>query len=161
MWRDHFTDVSKLHALRADPSGPCPYRAAPSRRGRSSREWAVWHGRRGGSILGPAAVSDRGERSQPMKAIRVSEYGGPAVLKLEEIPAPQPGASQVLVRTHAVGINPVDTYIRSHPDNRGPQRPYTPGSDGGGVIEAVGAEVKGFKPGDRVYFGGSVSGAYA
>ena len=47
-----------------------------------------------------------------MKAIRVSEYGGPSVLKLEEIPTPQPGPGQVLVRNHAVGINPVDTYLR-------------------------------------------------
>jgi NADPH2:quinone reductase len=96
-----------------------------------------------------------------MKAIRVSEYGGPSVLKLEEIPAPQPGQGQVLVRNHAVGINPVDTYLRSNTDNRGPKLPYTPGSDAAGVIEAVGAGVTAFKTGDRVYVGGSVSGAYA
>ena len=68
-----------------------------------------------------------------MKAIRVSEYGGPSVLKLEEIPTPQPGPGQVLVRHHAVGINPVDTYLRSNTDNRGPKLPYTPGSDAAGV----------------------------
>lgn len=96
-----------------------------------------------------------------MKAIRVSEYGGPAVLKLEEVPAPQPGPGQVLVRNHAVGINPVDTYLRSNTDNRGPKLPYTPGSDAAGVIEAVGAGVTVAKPGDRVYVGGTVSGAYA
>ena len=96
-----------------------------------------------------------------MKAIRVSEYGGPAVLKLEELPAPQPGPGQVLVRNHAVGINPVDTYLRSNTDNRGPKLPYTPGSDAAGVIEAVGAGVTVAKPGDRVYVGGTVSGAYA
>jgi NADPH2:quinone reductase len=96
-----------------------------------------------------------------MKAIRVSEYGGPSVLKLEEVPTPQPGPSQVLVRNHAVGINPVDTYLRSNTDNRGPKLPYTPGSDAAGVVEAVGAGVGGVKPGDRVYFGGTVSGAYA
>ena len=96
-----------------------------------------------------------------MKAIRVSEYGGPSVLKLEEIPAPQPGQGQVLVRNHAVGINPVDTYLRSNTDNRGPKLPYTPGSDAAGVIEAVGPGVTAFKTGDRVYVGGSVSGAYA
>ena len=96
-----------------------------------------------------------------MKAIRVSEYGGPSVLKLEEIPAPQPGQGQVLVRNHAAGVNPVDTYLRSNTDNRGPKLPYTPGSDAAGVIEAVGAGVTGFKIGDRVYVGGSVSGAYA
>ena len=51
-----------------------------------------------------------------MKAIRVSEYGGPSVLKLEEVPAPQSGPHQVLVRIHAVGVNPVDTYLRSNTD---------------------------------------------
>ena len=58
-------------------------------------------------------------------------------------------------------MNPVDTYLRSNTDNRGPKLPYTPGSDAAGVVEAVGANVTGVKPGDRVYFGGSVSGAYA
>ena len=96
-----------------------------------------------------------------MKAIRVSEYGGPSVLKLEEVPTPQPGPGQVLVRHHAVGINPVDTYLRSNTDNRGPKLPYTPGGDAGGVIEAVAAGVTAVKPGDRVYVGGTVTGAYA
>jgi NADPH2:quinone reductase len=96
-----------------------------------------------------------------MKAIRVSEYGGPSVLKLEEIPAPAVGEGQVLVRNHAVGVNPVDTYLRSNTDNRGPKLPYTPGSDAAGVIEAVGGGVTSVKVGDRVYVGGSVSGAYA
>ena len=96
-----------------------------------------------------------------MKAIRVSEYGGPSVLKLEETPAPQPGQGQVLVKNHAVGVNPVDTYLRSNTDNRGPKLPYTPGSDAAGVIEAVGPGVTSVKAGDRVYVGGSLSGAYA
>ena len=96
-----------------------------------------------------------------MKAIRVSEYGGPSVLKLEEIPTPQPGPNQVLVRNHAVGVNPVDTYLRSNTDNRGPKLPYTPGSDSAGVIEAVGPGVTSVKAGTRVYVGGTVSGAYA
>jgi NADPH:quinone reductase len=96
-----------------------------------------------------------------MKAIRVSQYGGPDVLKLEEIPTPNPGAGQVLVRNHAVGVNPVDTYLRSNTDNRGPKLPYTPGSDAAGVVEAVGSGVTGVKPGDRVYVGGTVTGAYA
>ncbi|MBI4628684.1 MAG: alcohol dehydrogenase catalytic domain-containing protein, partial [Candidatus Rokubacteria bacterium] len=96
-----------------------------------------------------------------MKAIRISEYGGPSVLKLEEVPAPQAGPSQVLVRNHAVGVNPVDTYLRANVDNRGPKLPYTPGSDAAGVVEAVGAGVTGVKAGDRVYVGGTLSGAYA
>ncbi|MGH7364790.1 MAG: NADPH:quinone reductase [Candidatus Rokuibacteriota bacterium] len=96
-----------------------------------------------------------------MKAIRVSEYGGPSVLKLEEIPTPPPGPNQVLVRNHAVGINPVDTYLRSNTDNRGPKLPYTPGADSAGVIEALGVGVTAVKKGDRVYVGGTVTGAYA
>src|SRR6185436_2178267 len=96
-----------------------------------------------------------------MKAIRVSEYGGPSVLKLEEIPTPQPGPSQVLVRIHAVGVNPVDTYLRSNTDNRGPKLPYTPGADAAGVIEAAGSGVTAVQKGDRVYVGGTVTGAYA
>jgi NADPH2:quinone reductase len=96
-----------------------------------------------------------------MKAIRVSQYGGPSVLKLEEVPTPTPGPNQILVRNRAVGVNPVDTYLRSNTDNRGPKLPYTPGSDAAGVVEAVGAGVTGVKAGDRVYFGGSSTGAYA
>jgi NADPH2:quinone reductase len=96
-----------------------------------------------------------------MKAIRVSEYGGPSVLKLEEVPTPPPGANQVLVRVHAAGINPVDTYLRSNTDNRGPKLPYPPGADAGGVVEAVGSGVAGFKAGDRVYVGGTATGSYA
>ncbi|MGH7353784.1 MAG: NADPH:quinone reductase [Candidatus Rokuibacteriota bacterium] len=96
-----------------------------------------------------------------MKAIRVSEYGPPSVLKLEEVPTPQPGPNQILVRNRAVGVNPVDTYLRSNTDNRGPKLPYTPGSDAAGVVEAVGAGATSIKGGDRVYFGGTLTGAYA
>src|SRR3972149_2538129 len=96
-----------------------------------------------------------------MKAIRISEYGGPAVLRLEEVPAPQPGPGQVVVRNHAIGVNPVDTYLRANVDNRGPKLPYTPGSDAAGVVEAVGAGVPGGGKGDRGSVGGTVPGAYA
>jgi len=96
-----------------------------------------------------------------MKAIRVSEYGGPSVLKLEEVPVPPPGPNQVLVRNHAIGVNPVETYLRANVDNRGPKLPYTPGSDAAGVVEAIGAGVTGVKVGDRVYVGGTITGAYA
>lgn len=96
-----------------------------------------------------------------MKAIRVSEYGSPSVLKLEEVATPQPGPNQVLVRNSAIGVNPVDTYLRTNTDNRGPRLPYTPGSDAAGTVEAVGAGVPSVKPGDRVYMGGTLTGAYA
>src|SRR5690606_29366299 len=52
-------------------------------------------------------------QSGVMKAIVVREFGGPEVLKLEEVPAPSPGQDQVLIRVRAVGVNPVDTYIRT------------------------------------------------
>jgi len=96
-----------------------------------------------------------------MKAIRVHEFGGPEVLKLEEIPTPRPGAGQVLVRIHAAGVNPYDTYMRSGGYAVKPPLPYTPGSDGAGVVEAVGEGVNKVKPGDRVYTAKTVTGAYA
>ena len=73
-----------------------------------------------------------------MKAIRVHEFGGPEVLQLEELPTPQPGPGQVLVKLHAVGVNPVETYIRAGKYSRLPKLPYTPGNDGAGVIEKTG-----------------------
>ena len=93
-----------------------------------------------------------------MKAIRVHEFGGPEVLRLEEVPTPQPGPGEVLVRIHAIGINPVETYIRAGTYARLPELPYTPGNDGAGLIERVGPDVNEFKPGDRVYTGGSLTG---
>jgi NADPH2:quinone reductase len=96
-----------------------------------------------------------------MKAIRVHEFGGPEVMKLEDVPDPKPGPGQVVVRVHAAGVNPVDTYIRSGAYARKPSLPYTPGSDGAGVVEAGGEGVPRVKPGDRVYLSGAVSGPYA
>ena len=96
-----------------------------------------------------------------MKAIRVHQFGGPEVLQLQEVPTPAPGPGQVLVRLHAAGVNPVDTYIRSGAYAAKPNLPFTPGADAAGVIESVGDGVKQFKPGDRVYVGGSLTGTYA
>src|ERR1041384_5910417 len=95
-----------------------------------------------------------------MKAIRVHQFGGPEVLQFEEVPAPLPGPQQIVVRIHAVGVNPVETYIRSGTYGARPL-PYTPGADGAGLIESTGGEVRGWKKGDRVYVAGSVSGSYA
>src|SRR5437870_2947788 len=95
-----------------------------------------------------------------MKAIRVHEFGDPSVLRLEEVPDPRPGPGQVVVGIRAVGVNPVDTYIRGGRNPALP-RPYTPGSDAAGTVEAVGEGVTNVKAGDRVYTAGSVSGAYA
>ena len=96
-----------------------------------------------------------------MKAIRVHQFGGPEVLKLEEVPTPKPQTGQVLVRLHAAGVNPYDTYMRNGTYAIKPQLPYTPGSDAAGAIEAVGNGVNKFKAGDRVYTAQTVTGAYA
>src|SRR5260370_6339270 len=96
-----------------------------------------------------------------MKAIRVHQFGGPEVLKLEEVPTPKPAAGQVLVRIHAAGVNPYDTYMRAGTYAMKPPLPYTPGSDAAGVIEEIGDDVRKVKPGDRVYTAKTVTGAYA
>ena len=97
-----------------------------------------------------------------MKAIRVQEYGGPAVMRIEDLPDPRPGPGEIVVRVRAAGVNPVDAYIHTGTYARKPALPYTPGQDGAGEIEAVGADVKEFKTGDRVYIcgvGSTVAGA--
>jgi NADPH:quinone reductase len=86
-----------------------------------------------------------------MKGLVVREFGPPEVMTLEDIPKPAPGQDQVLIRVHAVGVNPVDTYIRSGTYARKPRLPYVPGTDIGGVVEAMGAEVSRVAVGDRVY----------
>ncbi len=97
-----------------------------------------------------------------MKAIRAHEFGGPALLKLEDIPDPVAGPGEVLVRMRAAGVNPVDVYLHTGTYARKPPLPYTPGQDGAGDVESVGAGVTEFKPGDRVYIAGvgnTVAGA--
>jgi NADPH:quinone reductase len=96
-----------------------------------------------------------------MKAIRVHEFGSPEVLKLEEVATPKPSAGQVLVRIHAAGVNPYDTYMRAGTYALKPSLPYTPGSDAAGVVEAVGEGVKKVKRDDRVYIAQTLTGAYA
>ena len=96
-----------------------------------------------------------------MKAIRVHQFGGPEVLKLEEVPDPQPGAGQVVVRVYAAGVNPVEAYIRTGTYAVKPNLPYTPGFDAGGVVVAVGSGVTRVKTGDRVYTTASLTGTYA
>lgn len=95
-----------------------------------------------------------------MKAIRVHQFGEPEVMKLEEVADPKAGAGEVVVGVKAVGVNPVETYIRGgrYP---APPTPYTPGTDAAGVIEAVGEGVHELKVGTRVYTSNTLSGAYA
>ncbi|RNG27000.1 NADP-dependent oxidoreductase [Streptomyces botrytidirepellens] len=91
-----------------------------------------------------------------MRAIRLHDFGGPEVLRHEEAPVPQPGPGEVLVRVHAVGINPPDWYAREGMPDVPPEvkptfdLPLIPGTDVSGVVEAVAADVNGFAAGDEV-----------
>jgi NADPH2:quinone reductase len=96
-----------------------------------------------------------------MKAIRVHEFGAPEVMKLEETVDPLPGPGQVVVRVKAVGVNPVDAYIRSGTYAIKPTLPYTPGMDAAGIVASVGEGVSEPAAGDRVYVAGTLSGVYA
>ena len=94
-----------------------------------------------------------------MRAIQIQTHGGPEVLALAEVPVPDPGPTEVRIRHHAIGVNFIDTYQRSglykHP------LPFIPGSEGAGVIEAVGAQVASPRVGERVAYAASTSGSYA
>lgn len=96
-----------------------------------------------------------------MKAIRVHRFGPPEVMQTEEVSRLTPGSGEVVVHLHAVGVNPVDTYIRSGVYQPDLPLPYTPGSDGAGVITAIGPEVRHRTIGQRVYVARSLSGTYA
>ncbi len=86
-----------------------------------------------------------------MRALVVHEFGGPEVMKIEDIAPPSAGPGQIVIRVRAIGVNPVDTYIRSGMYARKPNLPYTPHADIAGVVEAVGSGVTTVKQGDRVY----------
>ena len=88
-----------------------------------------------------------------MKAIRVHSYGGPEVLKLDEVPVPVPAADEVLIRVIAAAVNPLDCKIRSGQmrEMMPLELPYVAGGDGSGIVEAVGAEVTKFQPGNAVF----------
>ena len=93
------------------------------------------------------------------KAIRIHEYGGPEVLRWEDIPTPDPNPDQVVVRNEAVGLNYVDIYFRTGL-YKVPGFPCILGQEGAGVVESVGSRVTQFKPGDRVAYGTGPLGAY-
>jgi len=100
-----------------------------------------------------------------VQAILAREFGGPEVLKLEEVPDPVAHAGQVRVRIHAVGVNPYETYMRTGAYAIKPDLPYIPGADAAGVIDQVADGVAAWKTGDRVYISGTAIhkayGAYA
>jgi NADPH:quinone reductase len=99
-----------------------------------------------------------------MKAVRIHEYGGPRVLVYEDVDMPQPSSGQVLVRLRAVGVNPVDAAVRANRFPTPKQPPRIIGSDGAGVVTAVGPEVTAVAVGDEVMFTGigiGTEGSYA
>ena len=93
-----------------------------------------------------------------MKAIQIHETGGPEVLKLAELPIPQPGPGQVLIRVEATGVNFIEIYFRKGTYKA--SLPLVPGSEAAGTVEELGPGVTGFAAGDAV---ASVSalGSYA
>ncbi|MGH8611429.1 MAG: NADP-dependent oxidoreductase [Gammaproteobacteria bacterium] len=100
-----------------------------------------------------------------MKAVRIHTYGGPDVLKYEEVPRPSPGAGEVLIRVRAAGVNPVDWkiregYLKGRVDH---SLPLVLGWDLSGVVEATGPGVTRLKAGDEVYSRPDITrdGAYA
>ncbi len=105
------------------------------------------------AILISAAISTSvlAQSAAPtMKAIVVHQSGGPEVMKYEDTPRPEPKEDEILIRTMAAGVNPVDSYIRAGRFGGG-SLPFIPGMDVAGVAEKVGAKVTRFKTGDPVY----------
>lgn len=95
-------------------------------------------------------------RTHTMRAIRLHQHGGPEVLRYDEVPIPEPGPGEVLVRVHAVGVNPPDWYLRGGltrmPGSESTvSLPVIPGTDVSGVVEAVAADVDGLAVGDEVF----------
>ena len=95
-----------------------------------------------------------------MKAMMSHEPGGPETLKLTEIDSPDPGPGQIRIAVKAAGVNFPDTLIIRDMYQFRPPRPFAPGGEVAGVIDAVGANVTGFAPGDRVLSGG-INGGFA
>src|SRR5439155_3021252 len=84
-----------------------------------------------------------------MKAVRIHSFGGPDVLQFEDVPVPEAGTNEMLVRVHAAGVNPVDWKIREGLLGQGPL-PQVMGSDFSGVVEALGPEARDFQIGEPV-----------
>lgn len=98
-----------------------------------------------------------------MRGIRVSQFGSPEVMRLEELSDLHPAPDQILVNVKAAGVNPADTYVRSGSYAIKPSLPYTPGFEGAGIIEEIGESVKGLDKGTKVHLCllPSVTGTYA
>ena len=98
-----------------------------------------------------------------MKAARVLQFGPPSVIAIDDLPRPTPGPEQLLVRVKAAGVGPWDALVREGKSALHQPLPLVLGSDLAGIVEAIGPEVTGFKPGDEVYgaTNGQFTGAYA
>lgn len=98
-----------------------------------------------------------------MKAIRIDHFGGPDVMEVREVQKPKPAADEVLVKAMAVGVNPVDYKIREgeYPEVQQDKLPITMGREVAGIVEEVGAQVAGFRPGDAVFAMIGADGGYA
>lgn len=94
-----------------------------------------------------------------MKAIVATRFGGPEVLKMQDIERPTPKARELLVKVVAGSVNPVDYKIREQGESFGLKTPLILGYDVSGVVESVGAEVSSFKPGDEVFYTAELIGA--
>jgi NADPH2:quinone reductase len=86
-----------------------------------------------------------------MHAAFIRQIGAPSVIEYGELPTPEPGATEVLIRVGAVSVNPIDTYIRSGAVSMASQFPYIIGCDLAGTVERCGSSVKRFQLGDRVW----------
>src|SRR5947209_17549322 len=93
-----------------------------------------------------------------MKAIQVRQPGGPEQMELVDVPTPEPGLQQALVRIEASGVNFIDVYFRTGLYKA--DLPITLGSEGAGTVESVGPEVTEVAPGDRVAYA-MTRGSYA
>ena len=93
-----------------------------------------------------------------MKAIQVTKHGGPEVLSYTDVPTPEPGPAEALVKIDATGVNFIDIYFRTGLYKAEP--PFILGQEAAGVVEKVGAGVTSLKPGDKVAYA-SVRGTYA
>jgi NADPH2:quinone reductase len=94
------------------------------------------------------------------KAIRIHTHGGPDVMRWEDVPTPEPGPNEVLVKHAAVGLNFIDVYIRTGL-YKAPHMPITPGMEAAGTVVALGPGVTEFAVGDRVAYGTGPAGAYS
>jgi NADPH2:quinone reductase len=99
----------------------------------------------------------------PMKAMVMTDFGGPEVLTQRDVPVPEPASHQIRARVHACGTNPVDYKVRRGGTGARLQFPFILGWDVSGVVDRVGSEVTEFRPGDEVYFSGELlkPGGYA